>query len=236
MITIKQMNRMVANAMRNGHTLVELLVCMAIVAIFAAVVLPAVQVAREAARRTQCANNLHQIGIAVRNYTSTFRVFPPNMTTPWPVAIAPWLDQPAWYEMFDHTQDAYTSAPNAALGTRVWTVWLCPSDRLTRVTPSDWVASNYAGNAELLQPDVAPAACLDGESHTGLAIELAGACGLAYITGPALFMGPSDPLHHDTFHLLMVDGSVKVVSTLVPATALHAAGTPHGGEILPAGF
>ncbi|MFM9068057.1 MAG: DUF1559 domain-containing protein [Planctomycetota bacterium] len=91
---------------RPGFTLVELLVVIAIIGILVALLLPAVQAAREAARRTQCLNNLKQLGLALHNYHDSRRSFPagasPNVTAfNWRVAIWPFMEQQSLFDQCD---------------------------------------------------------------------------------------------------------------------------------------
>ena len=75
---VERTNQPLARQSERAFTLVELLVVIAIIGILVALLLPAVQAAREAARRTQCGNNLRQVGLAILNYESTNHKLPPG--------------------------------------------------------------------------------------------------------------------------------------------------------------
>jgi prepilin-type N-terminal cleavage/methylation domain-containing protein len=121
---------------RRGFTLIELLVVIAIIAVLIALLLPAVQSAREAGRRAQCVNNLKQIGLALHNYVSTNNTFPPVTILPRGMTSQPWsglarllphLEQANLYNMINwNSQFQFTSSPTLAM-IRVG-AFLCPSE------------------------------------------------------------------------------------------------------------
>ena len=121
---------------QRAFTLVELLVVIAIIGILVGLLLPAVQAAREAARRMSCQNNMHQIGIALHNYHSTYRRLPSGwLTNPrahesgwgWGAAIMPHMEEVAAYEdiRFELPIEAPVHEP---VRTTPVEAFMCPSD------------------------------------------------------------------------------------------------------------
>jgi prepilin-type N-terminal cleavage/methylation domain-containing protein/prepilin-type processing-associated H-X9-DG protein len=156
---------------RTAFTLVELLVVIAIIGILVALLLPAVQSARDAARRMQCANNAKQIGLALFNYESTHQVFPPGAGTVivpdrswqtgygicWRTSILPYLEELSTYDRLDLSS---VSAGDMDYGTRnvpfladfAPSLFVCPSSALPRFsllgqTKINVLLSDYAGIA-----------------------------------------------------------------------------------------
>jgi prepilin-type N-terminal cleavage/methylation domain-containing protein/prepilin-type processing-associated H-X9-DG protein len=157
---------------QRGFTLIELLVVIAIIAILVALLLPAVQQAREAARRTQCKNNLKQIALGMHNYESTYGMLPPGVGRfgccwgTWLVNLLPYVEQTAVFQSYqnlggsDATGIRYAGSPNNAnVATRRFPVYTCPSDTpnspASNITSHNYVV-NY-GNTTFFQQDVAVA-------------------------------------------------------------------------------
>ena len=158
----------------HGFTLVELLVVIAIIGILIGLLLPAVQAAREAARRMQCSNNLKNLGLALHNYHTVLRSFPPGFETldengdikggwAWGVYIMPYIEQSPIKDSLSTTKyklSQITSDPNLLemLQTNL-SIFECPSSPLkplrtytgtTKVGTSNYTCSrgffNIKGN------------------------------------------------------------------------------------------
>ena len=116
---------------RRGFTLIELLVVIAIIGLLIALLLPAVQQAREAARRSQCRNNLKQVALALHNYESTHGIFPGGSlyavvgtdtisnACAWGRSILPFLDQAPLANQLDPNQSPFSGANLSLISTSI---------------------------------------------------------------------------------------------------------------------
>lgn len=154
-----------------GFTLVELLVVIAIIGVLVSLLLPAVQEAREAARRTRCVNNVKQIGLALQGYHDSTGTFPPSIQFDpfyvrgvvegldshplygpnWVIEILPYLDLQTVYDRFDLSKPISWDENAEARGVQL-PIMLCPTDR-GNVEPfglgregQGWARGNYGAN------------------------------------------------------------------------------------------
>lgn len=139
---------------RRAFTLVELLVVIAIIGILIALLLPAVQAAREAARRVSCTNNLAQFAFALQNYESTHGVYPPGTLDKkgpiahqpqgyhhnWLTHLLPFIEERNAYNHIDFSVGVYDEKNAPVRKTRM-RLFVCPSN----AAPPDLMLSNYAG-------------------------------------------------------------------------------------------
>ena len=127
-------------SLKRGFTLVELLVVIAIIGVLVAMLLPAVQVVRESARRTACFNNLRQQGIALQNHHSAHSEFPVGGTSflvtsdpadtqiAWSAFLLPFIEQNNVHELIDFAE-SFDSQQNAGAAAAIIPGYICPSSR-----------------------------------------------------------------------------------------------------------
>lgn len=213
-----------------GFTLVELLVVIAIIGILIALLLPAVQAAREAARRAQCTNNLVQLAIAIHNYESANRVYPPGTIEPtgpiqnvaqgyhhnWIEQLLPYMERGVTYDHIDRSVGVY-HPNNAPVRDLNISGLLCPSS---------WSSSaGYSSYAAVHHDVEAP---IDVDNHGVFFLN----SGVGYIdvsdgASQTLFLGEKLILSGDLGWLSGTRGTLRNTGT--PINAVHAVRRAVGG-------
>lgn len=175
---------------RSAFTLVELLVVIAIIGILIALLLPAVQAAREAARRSQCGNNLRQLGIGLQNYVDAFKCFPPGALTKdfprlniksstanqnehgWGVFLLPYIEQQALADQYRWDLD-YRDAANRPVTITHLTAMQCPS--VPQLNRLDTFSDPGYPNWQCSCSDYGPMAVINSALRTSGLIDTIGA-------------------------------------------------------------
>lgn len=159
---------------RTAFTLIEILVVIAIISVLMALLLPAIGVVREAARRTQCKNSLCQLAVALHNYHMAFNVLPPgcvNETGPivnsesgyhmsWLVQSLPTMDRTRVFDQIDFSRGVYDPA-NAIVRSQSLPGLICPSTGNPPVPTNSPAVSSYVGCTGGIDEPI-------GENNTGL--------------------------------------------------------------------
>jgi prepilin-type N-terminal cleavage/methylation domain-containing protein/prepilin-type processing-associated H-X9-DG protein len=156
----KRKNVMRLSNKKHGFTLVELLVVITIIGILIALLLPAVQAAREAARRMQCQNNLKQIGLALMNYEAAYQGYPPGgmsvgggFGSSWWVRILGYAEQSNVSDRYKYSEGGWLAHPSLSglsnfrlLNNQKFPFMYCPSSTLPQVVPSNVAGVFFQGN------------------------------------------------------------------------------------------
>jgi len=224
-----------------------LFVLLACGGILVALLLPAVQMTREAARRTQCLNNLQQIGLAMHNYHSDYGSFPPAYIADkdgkpmhsWRVLLLPYLEEQALYEQYDFSKP-WDSPENTMVSMSMPDVYGCPSEPSAMSKTSYMVITGpgtlFDGDKSVPIKDIQ-----DGTSNTIMVVEVANAA--------VNWLEPTDldvnqltfeinagvqqeigSQHPGGAHVLNADSSVHFLTDYIDSETLEALTTIAGGE------
>jgi prepilin-type processing-associated H-X9-DG protein len=216
--------------------------------VLAALLLPAVQQAREAARRSQCKSNLKQIGLALHNYADTYGAFPPAYVADasgkpmhsWRVLILPYIDQAPLYNQYNFSEP-WDGPTNSRLLSQMPPLYACPSHAGAAGGTSTAYAAAFGelcvfrGSEPVAIKDIT-----DGTSNTLLIVEADGA-GIPWMKPDDVdvtkhpTLGDRDGFsssHPGGVHALMGDGSVRFISQSINAQTLKALFTRNGGEVV----
>jgi hypothetical protein len=217
--------------------------------VMVALLLPAVQAAREAARRMQGSNNLKQIGLAMHNFHDTYRAFPAGYSAnaegdpllSWRVHILPFIEQQALYDQF-HLDEPWDSPHNKTLIAKMPEIYRCPNS----VAKPDAGMTNYVGvvgkdgifvrpkNGDRLGTGMRE--IRDGTSNTIMTLEVPDETAVVW-TKPTDFTPDKDEptkgltgLRPGGFQAGFADGSVRFIAETIDVGMLQALFTKNGGE------
>lgn len=218
---------------RSGMTMIEVMVVICIIGILVALLMPAAQQAREAARRLQCKNNLKGLGLAFENFRGANGRLPgptedPLLAIPpWAVQILDEIEQPALRSRFRADRELEQS-PNVEIGQVTIPLYLCPSAPDQPIPPYDWRVGHYA----LSRAIAGKRKIQDGDSQTIALFEYAGDLA-GWINSKVFHPAGADALQsrHDTLLIVTVAGSVHGLSKSISLDVLGALATADGGEI-----
>ncbi len=215
--------------------------------ILVALLLPAVQSAREAARRAQCVNNLKQIALAMHNYHSATNAFPKPAITDkdgkpllcWRVAILPYIEQNDLYNKFK-LDEAWDSPNNKALLKEIPAVYVCPSR--SNVAPATTTYRVFTGKGALFEKGeaIGIAGVTDGTSNTLMVVEADAAVpwtkpdDLTFDPEAAASLCGAGSPHPGGFNGSMADGSVRFFKKAINLNVFRALITRKGGEVIAA--
>jgi prepilin-type N-terminal cleavage/methylation domain-containing protein/prepilin-type processing-associated H-X9-DG protein len=191
---------------RSAFTLIELLVVISIIAVLIGLLLPAVQMAREAARRAHCTNNLKQLALALHNYADVNGVLPMGYCNQWCefiadamcyshgpfVAVLPQLERQPLFNSMNFDRNVYTPANTTVFATAINTLW-CPSDPTI-----DQPVTGFAWPTLQIQARLTSYACCTGSwyNHGRNPVRTAQNNGLFWGASSVCFAGVTDGLSH----------------------------------------
>ncbi len=239
---------------RRAFTLVELLVVIAIIGILVALLLPAIQAAREAARRTQCINNLKQLGIALQNHHDTYNRLPPGGSCDrppfgnfqgggnhwggsWLARILPYVEGGAVYEEIDFTSGSSgwgNQTSGRAIANVVIPSFACPSSPLPRRAAGSPPGSQNAMTATYVGISGAVDGLIEGfnETRTNQGGGSAGCCSGGIVSGGGVLFPFSQVRYSDitdgTSNVMAVSEHGDYLITLNDSRVPWASGHRHG--------
>jgi prepilin-type processing-associated H-X9-DG protein len=214
-----------------------------VIGVLIALLLPAVQAAREAARRSQCVNNLKQMGLAMLNYHDINGAFPPAMTIDpdgkpllsWRVLLLPYLDEQALYQQFK-LDEPWDSPNNKPLLASMPRVYACPSLPTEGTDTSIYQVIIGPGTVFENSKSISIREITDGTSNTLLVVE--STAPVPWTQPSGLIYSPKAPVkgfgsaHPGGFNAAFADGSVRFLKNSISPQVLDGLITRNGNEVI----